>query len=272
MSFLKKTLKKFNPKDKDSVKTSPTESPISSPPSGGDGSGIARNGSVKDSPNGSVLPSVDERRKSQEVTHQEKLRRSMDKEHKKAEAKKRFTLARIESENFMREGPPDLTKLYRPYSMNMSKNRNHERRILFKEIDFQSKPASSWHMDHYLICYRIRRNSHYFSSAHTYSSSNECEAGFHRFPPTDYDYPGCIADVQTARSSDTRYVSPCESGPSTLTNNRRRTGWSSLGRRSGWYSLGTHGTKRRTVPQRDDCGGTRETTKGSEAGQECYSP
>lgn len=67
----------------------------------------------------------------------------MDKERLKAEEKKRLTLARIESENFMKHGPPDLTKLYRPYSMNMSKNWNHENRILFKEIDFESKSLIS---------------------------------------------------------------------------------------------------------------------------------
>lgn len=86
---------------------------------------------------------IDSRRKSQELLQQEKVRRSMDKERVKAEAKKRATLARIESENFMKEGPPDLTKLYRPYSMNMSKNWNHEHRMLFKEIDFASKPIPS---------------------------------------------------------------------------------------------------------------------------------
>lgn len=136
MSFLKKPFKKLkdlnSSSEKDKVSegsTTPSkeEPTIDSP--------IARNGSIKAGPNGSKL-SIDERRRSQEVMKEEKLRRSMDKERNKAEAKKRATLARIESENFMREGPPDLTKLYRPYSMNMSKNWNHEHRILFKEIDF----------------------------------------------------------------------------------------------------------------------------------------
>jgi aspartyl-tRNA synthetase len=63
----------------------------------------------------------------------------MDKERIKLEQKRRQQLARIESENFLKEGPEDITKLYRPFSMNMSKYRNHEKRTLFKELDFASQ-------------------------------------------------------------------------------------------------------------------------------------
>lgn len=63
----------------------------------------------------------------------------MDKERLKVEQKKRQQLARIASENFMREGPEEVTSLYRPFSMNMSKRWNHENRQLFKELDFEKK-------------------------------------------------------------------------------------------------------------------------------------
>ena len=63
----------------------------------------------------------------------------MDKERSKVEAKKRQSMRRIESEAFMRDAPPELTKLYKPFSMNMSKRWNHENRVLFKDLDFASK-------------------------------------------------------------------------------------------------------------------------------------
>jgi aspartyl-tRNA synthetase len=134
MSFLKKPLDRLKglnrsatiKKDKDSTSSTPSkEEGLDSPANGFEKS------------NGSNTP--DDRRRSQDLLQKERERRSMDKERHKIEEKKRQTLARIESENFIREGPPELTKLYRPYSMNMSKNWNHEHRILFKEIDFASK-------------------------------------------------------------------------------------------------------------------------------------
>ena len=63
----------------------------------------------------------------------------MDRERVKAEAKKRETMARIEDERFLQEGPPALTKLYRPYSMNQSKRWTHEDRLLFKNLDWESE-------------------------------------------------------------------------------------------------------------------------------------
>jgi hypothetical protein len=62
----------------------------------------------------------------------------MDKERGKIEEKKRQQLARIESARFMEEGPPELTKLYRPFSMNMSKRWDHDPRLLFKDLNFES--------------------------------------------------------------------------------------------------------------------------------------
>jgi hypothetical protein len=79
-----------------------------------------------------------------EIIAAERARRSMDKERVKAENKKRQSMARIEDERFLQVGPPDLTKLYRPYSMNMSKRWTREHRVLFKELDFASKLEENW--------------------------------------------------------------------------------------------------------------------------------
>ena len=92
--------------------------------------------------NGAESPNPN-KRVSKEVIREEKERRSLDKERVKVEAMKRAQLARIESANFMKTGPEDLTKLYKPYSMNMSRERNWENRLLFKELDFASRyPAT----------------------------------------------------------------------------------------------------------------------------------
>jgi len=133
MSFLKKPFKRLSLLNHASDKAE-SDSPD---PSKEEGLNGATDGPGKGKSSGSSTP--DNRRRSQEVLREERIRRSMDKERVKAEAKKRAALARIESENFMREGPVDLTKLYKPYSMNMSKSWNHENRVLFKEIDFASK-------------------------------------------------------------------------------------------------------------------------------------
>jgi aspartyl-tRNA synthetase len=76
--------------------------------------------------------------KSRQLLGKEKIRQSVDRERSKAEAKKRQSMRRIESELFMRDAPPELTKLYKPYSMIMSKRRNYENRVLFKDLDFES--------------------------------------------------------------------------------------------------------------------------------------
>lgn len=141
MSFLKKPFKKLKGLNSGSDKNSVNSSTPGKEEGVDSASNGASNGSAKEKRNSTMPPGVESRRKSQEILQREKVRRSMDKERVKAEAKQRATLARIESETFMKEGPPDLTKLYRPYSMNMSKSWNHEHRILFKDIDFASKSS-----------------------------------------------------------------------------------------------------------------------------------
>jgi hypothetical protein len=69
------------------------------------------------------------RRENGEIMDEERKRPSKDKERQKAETPKQEALARAEDESFTREGPPELT----------SKQWSHENRILFKDIDFDSK-------------------------------------------------------------------------------------------------------------------------------------
>lgn len=40
---------------------------------------------------------------------------------------------------FLDEGPEELTKLYKPLSMNMSKTREYGERFAFKDLDIESK-------------------------------------------------------------------------------------------------------------------------------------
>lgn len=101
----------------------------------GNGDGNNNDNGMETPTNGAATPTGD-RRKSRDVLMEEKARRSMDKERSKVEARKRQSMRRIESEAFMRDAPPELTKLYKPFSMNMSKRWNHENRVLFKDLDF----------------------------------------------------------------------------------------------------------------------------------------
>lgn len=39
---------------------------------------------------------------------------------------------------FLEDGPEELTKLYKPLSMNMSKNRKYDERFDFKDLDIES--------------------------------------------------------------------------------------------------------------------------------------
>jgi aspartyl-tRNA synthetase len=138
MSFLKKPFRKLRDFSNNSASNSSDTLP---------GKEDASNGSpirsTEKVPNGSGPASgtstPDPRRRSRDLIQEERYRRSMDKERIKLEQKRRQQLARIESENFLKEGPEDITKLYRPFSMNMSKYRNHEKRTLFKELDFASQ-------------------------------------------------------------------------------------------------------------------------------------
>jgi hypothetical protein len=103
----------------------------------------ALGGSPKRSGSGRSTPE-DSRRQSREILRAEKQQQAMEKERKKKETKLRETMARIEDEKFLREGPPQLTKLYKPFSMNMSKTRGTQDRVLFKEIDFKGTPISTF--------------------------------------------------------------------------------------------------------------------------------
>ncbi|RAL59279.1 hypothetical protein DID88_006993 [Monilinia fructigena] len=74
------------------------------------------------------------------------------KERVKAENKKKQSLARIEAEKFLNEGPEALTQLYRPYSMIQSKHWKHEERALFKNINWAE-------MDGQTISFRARMHT-----------------------------------------------------------------------------------------------------------------
>ncbi|KAH8805694.1 aspartyl-tRNA synthetase-like protein [Xylogone sp. PMI_703] len=92
------------------------------------------------SPGGSGTSTPDSRRRSREVIREERIRRSLDKARAKDEAKKRQSLARMQEEKFLEEGPEHMTKLFKPYSMNMSKYRGENQdRVLFKEINFAAQ-------------------------------------------------------------------------------------------------------------------------------------
>lgn len=128
MSFLKKHLNKLR-----DGRDSPTDGPSSLKK-------IEQqlNGAISEdtSPGGSGANTPDSRRRSREQIREERVRRSLDKERSKAEAKKRQSLARMEEERFLEEGPENMTRLYKPFSMNMSKHRDNQARVLFKELDF----------------------------------------------------------------------------------------------------------------------------------------
>jgi hypothetical protein len=140
MSFLKKPFRKIkdlgkDKEDDDSTATKTDGASGSSTPLSATENG-AGNG------RGNVIPPLNgnstSQRQSQDYVRADKQRRSLDKARIKAENKKRESMARIDDEKFLEEGPPELTKLYRPYSMNMSKRWNHENRVLFKDMDFES--------------------------------------------------------------------------------------------------------------------------------------
>ncbi len=194
MSFLTKRFRKLkgisyenssNDKSFDSVPSkveglnSNTGSGTDSPPT---------NGATKGTTNGTSTPKLngDSKRQSREVIQAERARRSLDRERLKTENKKRESMARIEDERFLKEGPPSLTKLYRPYSMNQSKRWTHEDRLLFKNLDWESECLSSKELDIPLIHCRIGWRDCYFPRSYTYPSPHECKTGIHCVPPTDY--------------------------------------------------------------------------------------
>jgi aspartyl-tRNA synthetase len=150
MSFLKKPFRKLKDMsnnnstlDKSITENSApskVEGVNSSTGSGTDSPNAKPNGASTPITSGTSTPRLngDSKRQSREVIQAERARKSMDRERAKVETKKRESMARIEDERFLQEGPPSLTKLYRPYSMNQSKRWTHEDRLLFKNLDWES--------------------------------------------------------------------------------------------------------------------------------------
>ncbi|EDN95597.1 hypothetical protein SS1G_11475 [Sclerotinia sclerotiorum 1980 UF-70] len=158
MSALKKRLSKLIPdrigKPNSNNSSSENVPSVPSKEEGIDGSS-ASNGATPSSPrnHGAQTPErSNSRRVSREIIEQNRARKSMDKERSKAENKKRQSLARIEDEKFLKEGPEALTQLYRPYSMIQSKHWRHEERALFKDINWAE-------MDGQIINFRARMHT-----------------------------------------------------------------------------------------------------------------
>ncbi|KAL3423405.1 aspartyl-tRNA synthetase [Phlyctema vagabunda] len=140
MSFIKKNLRKIrdlggSPSssstslgDEKATTKDAADSPIIQPVNG--------SGTIAPDTNGAATPNSESRRRSRDIIEMERKRRSVDKERSKAESKQREHLRRIESERFMQEGPEELTRLYKPLSMNQSKKWGHENRVQFREINF----------------------------------------------------------------------------------------------------------------------------------------
>lgn len=184
MSFLKKPLRKIRELGGSSKVNADDATPNKEEGISGTSTPNSLNGKGAANGNG------ENKRQSQDV---ERKRQSIDKLRTKAENKKKQSLAKIEDERFLREGPPSLTKLYKPYSMNMSKRWDQEKRLLFKELDWKSMftpgncriklmgPRNGW-------------RGYYFPMSYTHSPSNECQTRFHCLPPTDYHYTRSVAE------------------------------------------------------------------------------
>jgi len=151
MSFLKKPFRKLKDLSNNNSTVDKTNNVDSTPSkvqginsatgSGTESPNGKTNGSSTPITNGTSSPKLngDSKRQSRESIQAERAKKSMDRERAKNEKKKRESMARIEDERFLQEGPPALTKLYRPYSMNQSKRWTHEDRLLFKNLDWESK-------------------------------------------------------------------------------------------------------------------------------------
>jgi hypothetical protein len=196
MSFLRKPFKKL----KDLNINASGEESGDSLPGRGSGSSTPKRSNSKlkfadDTRDASGTSTPDPRRRSRDLIQEERQRRSMDKERLKAEQKKRQQLARIASDNFMREGPEEITSLYRPFSMNMSKRWNHENRQLFKELDFESQCCMRPFSAHLANPQRREGGpSHYLPRSYPYHSQDECQAGLHRLPATNDNDSGSAAE------------------------------------------------------------------------------
>lgn len=132
MSFLKKPFRKIKT-GLSGHSEDAAPSPVNSAPSKEEGI----NGSFtppQHDGNSTPTATATSKRQSRELSRDG--RKSMDGQRSTKEHKKEQSLARIEDEKFLQEGPADLTRLYKPYSMIQSKHWRHEQRTLFKEIDF----------------------------------------------------------------------------------------------------------------------------------------
>jgi aspartyl-tRNA synthetase len=74
----------------------------------------------------------------------EAKRRKSTKANGKTQSWKQLSNARKRDEEFLRHGPPELTKLYKPLSMNMSKHHKgdcieFDGRYNFEELDFDGE-------------------------------------------------------------------------------------------------------------------------------------
>ena len=193
MSFLKKPFRKF--KELNGSSTNNSSDSVPSKEEGISGSSTpstAVNGTSTPNGNGNTPP--ESKRQSLDV---DRKRRSMDKARTKAENKKRQSMARIEDERFLKEGPPALTKLYKPYSMNMSKKWDQEKRQLFKELDFKRESGKFEIAESPLIDRRNGRRSYYIPSSYTHPPPNERKACIHCVPSTNHNHSRSFAEFQT---------------------------------------------------------------------------
>lgn len=67
----------------------------------------------------------------------EKHKRDEETKRRKHEAKMEQDEFRKQDEKFLEEGPEELTRLYKPLSLNMSKKRNYELRFKLKDLDIE---------------------------------------------------------------------------------------------------------------------------------------
>lgn len=116
MSFLKKPLEKIK-----SFKPSNSSSPRSSTEA------VA-------TPASSNASADNVHRKDPKEIEVERKRKSEDKQRRKSENAERQQEFRRKDERFLQEGPEELTALYKPLSLNMSKKWTHEDRFDFKNL------------------------------------------------------------------------------------------------------------------------------------------
>jgi hypothetical protein len=87
--------------------------------------------------NGSASPPTNPKYRPHDEIVTERIRRSEDKLKRRSNSVK--SMSKRRDEIFLEEGPEELTKLYKPLSMNMSRRRNYAERFSFKDLDIESK-------------------------------------------------------------------------------------------------------------------------------------